>query len=166
MMLLLHPALCAQILFRTLCARMVINRNVQWVQKMPTNQKTHSSILFKQLMWPPYQTNQSAWTFHLKSYKKEAIELCALAKQNQNAAYFVLQVLCNAKVQLLSMPDFSVPITVQSVRWTCGVDALDLFLSQPVHSIPASSAQEMAVVPADRNSKCLCLVQFHLLFFF
>ena len=98
--------------------------------------------------------------------RKEAIELCALAKQNQNAAQFVLQVLRNAKVQLLSMPDFSAPITVQSVRRTCGADAPDLFLSQPLHSIPASSAQEMAVVPADRNSKCLCLVQFHLLFFF
>ena len=98
--------------------------------------------------------------------RKEAIELCALAKQNQNAAQFVLQVLCNAKVQLLSMQDFSAPITVQSVWRTCGADAPDLFLSQPVHSIPALSTQRMAVVPAAGTVNISAWFNFISLFFF
>ena len=92
--------------------------------------------------------------------RKEAIELCALAKQNQNAAQFVLQVLRNAKVQLLSMPDFSAPITVQSVRRTCGADAPDLFLSQPLHSIPAS----FYYYSFFKQTTFLCLISHCLLF--
>ena len=67
--------------------------------------------------------------------RKEAVELCAIAKQNQHAE-FVLNVLRNAKVQLLAMPDVAAPISVQSLRRTCGESAPDIYSTRPQFQAP------------------------------
>ena len=87
--------------------------------------------------------------------RKEAVELCAIGKQNQHAAEFVLKVLRNAKVQLLAMPDVTAPISVQSLRRTCGESAPDIYSTRPTSSTPpiSTSSQRMAVVPTDRHRK-------------
>ena len=85
--------------------------------------------------------------------RKEAVELCAIGKQNQHAAEFVLKVLRNAKVQLLAMPDVTAPISVQSVRRTCAESAPDIYSTRPTSSTPpiSTSNQRMAVVPTNSH---------------
>ena len=93
--------------------------------------------------------------------RKEAVELCAIGKQNQHAAEFVLKVLRNAKVQLLAMPDVTAPISVQSLRRTCAESAPDIYSTRPTSSTPpiSTSNQRMAVVPTDRHRKYVFVKQ-------
>ena len=85
--------------------------------------------------------------------RKEAMELCAIAKQNQHAAQFLLQTLRNAKVHLLAMPDMTPNISVQSLRRTSGETAPNLYVTAPSNSGETNSSARMAVIPADRNCK-------------
>ena len=85
--------------------------------------------------------------------RKEAMELCAIAKQNQHAAQFLLQTLRNAKVHLLAMPDMTPNISVQSLRCTSGETAPNLYVTAPSNSGETNSSARMAVIPVDRNCK-------------
>ena len=85
--------------------------------------------------------------------RKEAMELCAIAKQNQHAAQFLLQTLRNTKVHLLAMLDMTPDISVQSLRRTSGETAPNLYVTAPSKSGETNSSARMAVIPADRNCK-------------
>ena len=94
--------------------------------------------------------------------RKEAMELCAIAKQNQHAAQFLLQTLRNAKVHLLAMPDMTPNISVQSLRHTSGETAPNLYVTAPSNSGETNSSARMAVIPADRNCKFCASKVFYL----
>ena len=97
--------------------------------------------------------NQKKISISFDMLRKKAMELCAIAKQNQHAAQFLLQTLRNAKVHLLAMPDMTPNISVQSLRRTSGETAPNLYVTAPSNSGETNSSARMAVIPADRNCK-------------
>ena len=64
--------------------------------------------------------------------RKEAMELCAIGKNNQSAAEFVLNLFREGRARLLATPGVLAPVSVQSLRRNHGNNMPDMYISDKV----------------------------------